>query len=70
MVVTEIERLRADEQSLVAQLHQMQGALSYVRQAIARTDKEAQEETAKIKDKPKNGEAPDKTAAPQEPVEA
>ena len=67
--MTEIERLRADEQSLVAQMHQMQGALSYVRQTIARVEKEAAEAKTDGK-KQKNGKAPDNTAAPQEPVEA
>jgi len=38
--MTEIERLRADEQSLVVQMHQIQGAISYIRQTIARVEKE------------------------------
>ena len=67
--MTEIERLRADEQNIVAQMTQMQGALSYVRQTIARVEKEEAAAKADSK-KQKNGEAPDKTAAPQEPVEA
>ena len=42
--MTEIERLRADEQSLVVQMHQIQGAIYYIRQTIARVEKEAKEE--------------------------
>ena len=60
-----LEQLRNDEAQLLAQIHQVQGALGYVRQTIARIEKKA----AAAKPK-KNGKAPDKVEAPQIPTEA
>ena len=66
-----LEQLRNDEAQLLAQIHQLQGALGYVRGKIAAAEKEA----AKAKDAKKakkNGTAPEPTEAPVEaqPTEA
>lgn len=63
-----IEDLRKDEAGLIAQMNQIQGAVTYIRQKIAALETTAKSVNA---DKPKkNGKAPDKVEARQEPVEA